>query len=78
MNDELNRYWEIKDKIYTIYELLYGVQMKDFLEHVRRNKERIPEKFILQLTKEEYDALSSQFANLKENSIKNMEKYYCE
>jgi len=44
---------------------LYGVTTKRLNEQVRRNRERFPEDFLLQLTKEEADALRSQNATLK-------------
>jgi hypothetical protein len=40
---------------------LYGVETKRLLEQVRRNKDRFPEDFMFQLTKEEYESLRSQF-----------------
>jgi len=44
---------------------LYGVTTKRLNEQVRRNLERFPPDFMLQLTRDEYDALRSQFATLK-------------
>jgi len=41
---------------------LYGVATKRLNEQVKRNKERFPEDFVFQLTKEEYAALRSQSA----------------
>ena len=62
----------IKSKIHTIRGVqvmldsdiaeLYGVETKRLLEQVRRNKERFPEDFMFQLTKEEFEFLRSQFA----------------
>jgi len=44
---------------------LYGVETKRLKEQVRRNIERFPEDFMFELTKDEYQALRSQFATLK-------------
>ena len=44
---------------------LYEVTTKRFNEQVRRNLERFPQDFMLQLSQEEWDALRSQFATLK-------------
>ena len=41
---------------------LYGVETKRLNEQVRRNIERFPEDFMIQLSAEEYDSLKSQFA----------------
>ena len=41
---------------------LYGVETKRLNEQVRRNKERFPEDFMFQLTKEEFENWKSQFA----------------
>jgi hypothetical protein len=41
---------------------LYGVPTKRFNEAVKRNADRFPEDFMFQLTKEEFEALRSQFA----------------
>ena len=41
---------------------LYEVTTKRFNEQVRRNLERFPQDFMLQLSQEEWDALRSQFA----------------
>ncbi len=85
MNKELIKVQEIKNKIYMIRGLqvmldsdlaeLYGVETKRLLEQVRRNKERFPEDFMFQLTKEEYDALRSQFATLKKTGRGRHRKY---
>ncbi|VAX15804.1 Putative DNA-binding protein [hydrothermal vent metagenome] len=48
--------------------LLYEIPTKRLLEQVRRNVERFPEDFMLQLTKEEYDFLRSQIATSKKGS----------
>jgi hypothetical protein len=44
---------------------LYDVPTKRFNEQVKRNLERFPADFMLQLSEEEYAALRSQFATLK-------------
>ena len=49
---------------------IYGVPTKRLNEQVKRNKERFPEDFAFQLTKEEASALRSQFVTLK-NEISN-------
>jgi len=50
--------------------VLYGVEVKRINEQVRRNKERFPEDFMFQLTKEE--CLRSQFATLKTEQGKHL------
>ncbi|MFM2387762.1 MAG: hypothetical protein RL660_2519 [Bacteroidota bacterium] len=45
---------------------LYNVETKRLKEQVRRNIERFPEHFMFELSKEENDALRSQFATLKQ------------
>jgi hypothetical protein len=44
---------------------LYGVATKVLLQAVKRNRERFPEDFMIQLTAEEWAALRSQFVTLK-------------
>ena len=44
---------------------LYGVETKQLKRAVRRNKERFPPDFMLELTREEYESLRSQFGTLK-------------
>jgi len=41
---------------------LYGVETRRLIEAVKRNIERFPPDFMLQLTKEEFEILRSQFA----------------
>ena len=63
---------DIKSKILTIRGLqvmldfhiaeLYQVDTKRLNEQVRRNKQRFPERFMFQFSKEEWDILKSQFA----------------
>ena len=44
---------------------LYGVETKQLKRAVRRNSRRFPRDFMLELTKEEYDSLRSQFGTFK-------------
>jgi len=44
---------------------LYGVTTTRFNEQVKRNLDRFPADFMFRLTKEEWDALISQFATSK-------------
>ena len=44
---------------------LYGVETKALKRAVRRNKDRFPDDFIFQMTKEEYDSLRYHFGTLK-------------
>lgn len=44
---------------------LYEVETKVFNQSVRRNKERFPEEFMFQLTREEYNSLRSQIVTLE-------------
>ena len=39
---------------------LYGVETRSLIQSVKRNIERFPPDFMLQLTKEEFDSLRSQ------------------
>jgi hypothetical protein len=48
----------------SVLAVLYGVSVKRLNEQVRRNIERFPADFMLQLTVEEADSLRSQFATL--------------
>ena len=60
----------IASKIYLIRDLkvmldrdlaeLYGVETRSLIQAVKRNIERFPPDFMLQLTKEEFDSLKSQ------------------
>ncbi|MDQ3014654.1 MAG: ORF6N domain-containing protein [bacterium] len=43
---------------------LYGVEAKVLIQAVKRNKERFPEDFMFQLTKQEYEILKSQNVTL--------------
>jgi len=63
---------KIQKRIYTIRGVqvmldrdlaeLYGVETRRLNEQVKRNRERFPEEFMFQLTKEEFDILKSQNA----------------
>ncbi len=44
---------------------IYGIQTFRLNEAVKRNRDRFPEDFLFQLTKNEYDALTSQIAMSK-------------
>ena len=44
---------------------IYGVETKVLNQAVKRNKERFPDGFMLQLSEEEHDSLRSQMVNLK-------------
>jgi phage regulator Rha-like protein len=44
---------------------LYGVETKQLKRAVRRNLHRFPSDFMLELTREEYNSLRSQFGTLK-------------
>lgn len=44
---------------------LYGVEVKQLKRQVKRNIERFPSDFMLQISKEEYESLRRQFGALK-------------
>ncbi len=46
---------------------LYGVETKRLNEQVKRNKERFPEEFMFQITREEFESVKSQFATSPNN-----------
>jgi hypothetical protein len=50
---------------------LYGVEVKRLKEAVRRNINRFPADFLLELSWEEYHSLRSQIASLKRGQQKN-------
>ena len=54
--------------------MLYGVETKRLNEQVRRNKERFPEDFMFQLTKNEVISSRSQIATLNEQRGQNIKK----
>jgi len=70
MNNEILKLNEIKEKIHTIRGVqvmldsdlakLYGVEVRVLNQAVKRNKQRFPDEFMFQLTKEEYESLRSQ------------------
>ena len=45
--------------------VLYGIETKRLKEQAGRNIERFPERYMFELTKEEYESLRSHFATLK-------------
>ena len=45
--------------------MLYGVKTKALNQSVKRNIKRFPDDFMFQLTKEEWDALRSQYCDHK-------------
>jgi hypothetical protein len=49
---------------------LYGVETKRLKESVRRNIERFPEDFMIELSKEEFENLRSQFVTSKRGGIR--------
>ena len=56
--------------------LLYGVSTKRLNEAVRRNIQRFPTDFMIQLTREESLVLRSQFATLKKKGRGRSRKYW--
>ena len=48
---------------------LYGYEVKRLNEQVRRNKERFPDDFMFQLTKEDIEVVKSQFATSRERGF---------
>ena len=77
MSKQIEKYnlLEIENKIYTIRDVqvmldsdlaeMYDVELKRLNEQVKRNINRFPEKFRFQLSKEEYEILTSQIATPK-------------
>ncbi len=71
---------QIDNWIYTIREKqvmvdfhlaeLYEVETKRINEQVKRNQDRFPERFMFQLTKEEWENLKSQNATLELNNLR--------
>lgn len=55
---------------------LYQVETKVFNQAVKRNIDRFPDSFRFQLTKDEYEALRSQFVTLNENSGRGKHRKY--
>jgi hypothetical protein len=70
----------INQKIYTVRNVkvmldkdlaeLYEVETRVLKQAVRRNSKRFPPDFLFELSKEESDALRSQFVTLKANRKK--------
>ncbi len=54
---------------------LYGVQVKVLVQSVKRNKERFPEDFMFQLTKEEYLNLKSQIVTSSWGGLRRANPY---
>jgi len=48
---------------------LYGVETRSLIQAVKRNIERFPPDFMLQLTKEEFDSLRSQIVISKQKRV---------
>jgi hypothetical protein len=44
---------------------LYGVEVKQLKRQVKRNQDRFPADFMFELSREEYNALRSQFGTFK-------------
>ena len=59
-------------KVMFDYDLaaLYGVETKRLKESVRRNIDRFPEDFMIELNKEEFESLRTQFATSKRGGIR--------
>ncbi len=59
-------------KVMFDYDLasLYGVETKRLKESVRRNLDRFPDDFMIELSKEEFKNLRSQFATSKRGGIR--------
>jgi len=51
---------EIREVVEKDLAELYGVETRSLIQAVKRNIERFPSDFMLQLTKEEFDSLRSQ------------------
>jgi len=59
-------------KVMFDYDLaaLYGVETKRLKESVRRNIDRFPEDFMIELNKEEFESLRTQFSTSKRGGIR--------
>ena len=59
-------------KVMFDYDLaaLYGVETKRLKESVRRNIDRFPEDFMIELNKEEFESLRTQFVTSKRGGIR--------
>lgn len=70
----INKIYLIRDqKVMLDSDLaeLYGVQTFRLNEQVKRNIDRFPEDFMFQLTEDEWNSLTSQFA-MSKNSIRSI------
>lgn len=79
---------EIRNKIYTIRGVqvmldtdlaaIYGYPVKVFNQQIKRNKDRFPEDFMFQMTKEEYIQSRSQFVTsiMQDEGTKGGRVYY--
>lgn len=66
---------EIENRIFTVRGMqvmidshlaeMYGVETKQINRSVKRNEDRFPEKYMFQLSEEEWDSLRYQFGTLK-------------
>jgi hypothetical protein len=66
---------EIENRIFTVRGIqvmidshlaeMYGVETKQINRSVKRNEDRFPEKYMFQLSEEEWDSLRYQFGTLK-------------
>ncbi len=73
-----NRIYEIRgQKVLLDFDLaeLYETETKRLKEAVRRNMERFPSDFMFELTKDEYNTLSTQFATLDNRGRGKHSKY---
>ncbi len=85
MMEELSVSESIREIIYTIRNTqimldvdlakLYGVEVKRLNEQVKRNIERFPENFRIQLTNDEIKVLRSQIATLEKPGLGQHSKY---
>ena len=59
-------------KVMFDYDLaaLYGVETKRLKESVRRNLNRFPEDFMIELNKEEFESLRTQFSTSKRGGLR--------
>ena len=57
---------------------LYGVETKRVNEAVRRNLEKFPEGYVLEINSEELESMRSQFATASKRNINNLPKAFTE
>ena len=79
-NISIDKLSKIQKKIFTVRDeqvmldsdlaAFYGVETRRLNEQVKRNRDRFPEEFMFQLTKEEYEELLSQYACLSNDSLR--------